>query len=222
MSSFQAPIDVLNSLKRSANKRKQDNLHIVYEVCAEMVELGHVDLLAAQVGRMSAARGGVAAQTIRNATGKDYQALIAAWRECVSKVSKRGKPSVNATGDEDLLRRIADPALRALFGTIISERNQLRGEVAVLRVNSNITIDMRPLAGRTHVGSDGDVIHVVTGSDTLAESERASLAKAVSPAFLEGEGWREDEAGRVLNSKGRALFDVGFTIALRKVLGVVK
>jgi len=52
----------------------------------------------------------------------------------------------------------------------------------------------------------------------FTSSEREALHKAVSPQFLEEQGWREGSHGEILNAKGRTLFEVGFARAIRKAL----
>jgi hypothetical protein len=60
---------------------------------------------------------------------------------------------------------------------------------------------------------------VVMMKAQLTASEREALQKAVSLQFLEEQGWREGSHGEILNDKGRTFFEVGYTKAIRKVLG---
>lgn len=120
--------------------------------------------------------------------------------------------------EDDLLRRIDDPALRSLLGGIVAERNRLRGEVNLLRANANVVIDRRTLPGQVRVMPEGQVMQVLPALEHLTHSEIAALHKAVSPAFLRHEGWHEGPDGQIVNAKGRTLFDIGFANAVRKVL----
>lgn len=62
-----------------------------------------------------------------------------------------------------------------------------------------------------------DGVEVFEGA-RLTDSERRALEKAVSAAFLQGEGWTEGPHGEIRNARGRNVFDVGFSTAIRKVV----
>jgi hypothetical protein len=120
--------------------------------------------------------------------------------------------------EEDLLRRIDDPALRSLLGGIVAERNRLRGEVNLLKRNTHVVIDRRTLPGHAHVTPEGQVMQVLSPLANLTESETAALRKAISPKLLGQEGWREGQHGEIINAKGRTIFDIGYANAIRKLV----
>lgn len=120
--------------------------------------------------------------------------------------------------EDDLLRRIPDPALRSIFGTIVAERNRLRSKINVLRSYANIAVDRPVLPGNIAV-ADGQITQVLTPGDRLLPTKRETLARAISFKFLEQEGWREWPNGEALNAKGRKLFELGYGTAIRKTLG---
>ena len=66
---------------------------------------------------------------------------------------------------------------------------------------------------------DGHPIAVLTMDAQLTESEREALRHAVSAPFLDDQGWRTGTHGEILTERGRTVFKVGFTRAIRKVLG---
>lgn len=214
------PDEVLKSLKKGARPQKQRNLDIIHQVCAELHRLGSRDFSLATVGRMSEERGGMSQRAIYNKTSAEFQGLIKAWTAFSEMPQKKSEAKAQPAplAENDLLRKIGDPALRALFGGIIAERNRLRAEINLLKANTNVVIDKRVLPGYVDVTPQGQIVQVLEGTAGLAESEKTALAKAIAPEFLRQEGWVEGENGEIHNNRGRKLFDVGFANAIRKVL----
>ena len=62
-------------------------------------------------------------------------------------------------------------------------------------------------------------IAILELSSQLTPSEREALEKAISPEFLEEQGWHEGDYGEIVNDRRRILFEVGFARAIRKILG---
>lgn len=214
------PDQVLQHLKNGTRLQKQRNLDIVHEICAELHRLGTRDFSLATIGRMSEERGGISKNAIYNKAAKEFQSLIEAWRtfSAGAKAHKAmPRTDARANTDEDLLLKIPDVAVRSIVGMVVAERNRLRAEVKVLKGNTNVVIDKRVLPGQVQVAPNGQVVQVLE-SGGLSQTEKASLRKAVSPAFLAQEGWSEGENGELYNERGRVLFDVGFANAIRKIL----
>jgi hypothetical protein len=167
---------------------------------------------------MSEARHGMSRNALYNKASQDFRTLIAAWSAFAGQPDTKQPAPPKPLPEEDLLRRVEDPALRSLLGGIVAERNRLRGEVNLLKRNASVVIDRRTLPGHAHHLPEGQVIQVLSPLANLTESEVAALRKAVSPEFLSQEGWREGPHGEIVNAKGRTLFDVGFANAVRKLL----
>jgi hypothetical protein len=213
------PDQVLETLKSGVRPQKQRNLDIIHAVCRELHELGSRDFSLATVGRMSEARHGMSRNALYNKTSEDFRTLIAAWSTFAGEPAKRQLSPLKPLAEEDLLRKIDDPALRSLLGGIVAERNRLRGEVNLLKRNASIVIDRRTLPGHAHVTPEGQVMQVLSPLANLTDTEIAALRKAIAPEFISQEGWREGPHGEILNAKGRILFDIGFANAVRKLLG---
>jgi len=213
------PEQVLGALKNDARPQKRRALDVVNAVCAELHKIGGRDFSVATIGRLSEQRGGPSMRTLYNAQSEHYRILIKAWAECArAAAGTSAGAAAKPLAEDDLLRRIPDPALRALFGTIVAERNRLRSEINVLRSHTNIVVDRRVLPGNIAV-ADGQITQVLTPGDRLLPMEREALARAISFKFLEQEGWREGPNGEILNAKGRKLFELGYGTAIRKTLG---
>jgi hypothetical protein len=102
---------------------------------------------------------------------------------------------------------------------IITERDKLRGQLNALKSQTQVTVDRRPLGAMVASAPDGAQVTVLSMAAQLTRSEREALQKAVSADYLEERGMREGTHGEILNDRGRTLFEVGFTRAIRKVLG---
>jgi hypothetical protein len=213
------PNDLFNTLTVDTRQQKRRNLEVMHEVCAELYRLGSLDFSLATVGRMSQERGGMSQRALYNSTSGDFKTLIRAWASFAApdkRKSAEPRSRDNLT-DNDLLQKIPDPALRALLGQAIAERDRLRGEVKLLRANANVVVDRRVLPGHINVTPKGEVIQVMS-SVGLSETEKQTLQWAISAEFLTQEGWSEGANGEILNSCGRKLFDIGFINAIKKTL----
>lgn len=214
------PTQLFDALYAESRPQKKRNLRIMQEVCAELHRIGSKDFSLATVGMMSQERRGVSKRALYNSTSQDFKTLIRAWETFATtsnqRVSER-KSRVSIPDDQNLLLNINDPAMRALVGYIIADRDRLRGEVKLLRSQSNVVIDRRVLPGHINITSEGQVIQVVSSAD-LSDTEKQALDRAISTNFLKQEGWSEGENGEIVNARGRKIFDIGFANAIRKVL----
>ncbi|MBF8176060.1 gamma-mobile-trio protein GmtX [Herminiimonas contaminans] len=214
------PTQLFDALCAESRPQKQHNLQIMQEVCAELHRLGSRDFSLSTVGMMSQERGGLSKRALYNSTSQDFKTLIRSWATFATigtqRTSER-KSRDSIPDDRNLLLNISDPAMRALVGYVIADRDRLRGEVKLLRSQASVVIDRRVLPGHINITAEGQVIQVMSSVD-LSDTERQALDLAISREFLEQEGWTEGKNGEILNSRGRKIFDIGFANAIRKVL----
>lgn len=210
------PDDLLEQLKANANTRKQKNLDLIHAVCREQYERGSKDFSVATISRIAQERGGPVTSTIHNKTGDDFKGLIKAWANHTGGVTRKlRKPTNNPVWD--MLDLIPDPAVRSVMGAVLAENKKLRGEVNLLNQHANITIDYRDKSGEgPEAARTGEYLPADVG---LTVTEKEALHHAISEKFLKDEGWKEDKHGRILTDKGSPLFRIGFTTAIRKILG---
>ncbi|MYN00844.1 alpha/beta hydrolase [Pseudoduganella sp. DS3] len=214
------PSELLKTLTAEARPQKRRNLEVMHEVCAELYRLGSLDYSLATVGRLSQERGGMSQRALYNSTSGDFKTLVRAWANFAAPIKKSPSDSRSRDSlltDNDLLQKIADPALRVLLGHIIAERDRLRGEVKLLRANASVVVDRRVLPGHINVTPKGEVIQVMSSAG-LSDTEKQALIRAISAEFLSQEGWSEGANGEILNPRGRKLFDIGFINAIKKTL----
>ncbi|UZE95437.1 gamma-mobile-trio protein GmtX [Alkalimarinus alittae] len=209
------PSTVLADLKANSNSRKQRSLDIIYQILEGQSEETRPDYSIASIGKLSHSSGGPSEQSIRNKGGSDYRRLIEAWAE--SKGTNTKKPSISKSRlpnkAEDLLRRIEDPALRAIVGTIIAERNRFMAENRLLKAQCNITIDCRS----EEISTVSDKARNPLES-LLSVTEIEALRYAASPKLLEDNGWTTSKTGRLKDGNGKTIMKVGFTSAIAKLV----
>lgn len=210
------PDAVLDSLLvKGGRSNRRENLAKMHELCRKQHEAGSREFSLPTIGRLAETAGIMKGRALYNAPSADYRALIEAWAAYAGPAAP--KPPKTLASHEYLLR-IEDPAIRSIMQAIIAERDKLKAQLNVLKANTQVTVDRRPL-GATVASSPGmQPVAVLALSAQLTPSEREALQKAVSADYLEERGLKEGSHGEIVNGRGRVVFDVGFTRAIRKVL----
>ena len=216
---------ILADLKDDKVPRTQKNLDKLNDILKAYAGSGQRDFSIAQMGRVSAAEGGLGYEALRATKNKHYRTLIEAWAaKCKTTTKKPLSPtsrSKSVPQDNKLLERIPDPAVRALFGQIIAERNRYRKEVNLLKQHANITIDKRPVR-QFDASAEPSVEVLPSLSGILTESEKNALAYAISDECMEKHNWQTTQAGQVKDMEyNTEIFPRGFATGLRKLLGEV-
>jgi hypothetical protein len=188
----------------------------MHEICRRQHETGSRDFLLPAIGRLAEAESILKARALYNAQSADYRTLIDAWSAYAGPpAAKRQKPLAS----HDYLLRIEDPAIRSIMQSIIAERDKLKAQLNVLKANTGITVDRRPLGADLSVGARAQSVTVLSITAQLTPSEREALQQAISEEYLEERGLREGSHGEIKNQAGRTIFEIGFGRAIRKILG---
>lgn len=87
--------------------------------------------------------------------------------------------------------RIEDPAIRSIMQAIIAERDKLKAQLNVLKSNTQVTVDRRPLGATISASPGAEPVAVLALSAQLTPSEREALLKAVSAGYFEERGLKE-------------------------------
>ncbi|MHA6519355.1 gamma-mobile-trio protein GmtX [Pseudomonas aeruginosa] len=211
---------IFEDLKARATTRQAKSLTTLNEVLKAQYAAGERNFSIAEIGRLSAERGGPTAQTIRNKTGLVFRQLIEAW---AAQAGASMKAPVNPLAkankvpkDYELLQRITDPALRAVFGQIIAERNRFRNELNLLKAHSELIVDKRPAQKFDQIEANSAV--QVLPALNLNDMEIAALKAAVSDEFFESREWTVSPAGQVKDENRREVYKHGYVNAIRKIL----
>jgi hypothetical protein len=216
---------ILEDLKSSKTSRTKDSLDKLNALLEARFNAGEKDYSIATIGRVSKAEGGVGTVSIRNKTGEHFRLLIDAWATKANTTMK--KPPVpqsrklDTPSDMDLLKRLDDPAIRAVFGQIIAEKNKLKAENRILKQNAEVVVDMRPnqVIHAEQVHQDVEVLPSLDG--VLLQGDIEALEDAINEDKMAQRGWTVTKYGAVKDEYERPLFKNGFVLAIQKVLAQV-
>lgn len=210
------PDAVLESLlAKGARSNRRTGLAKMHELCCRQHESGSRDFSLPAIGRLAEAGGIMKGRALYNIQSADYRTLIEAWGAYAGPPApKPAKPLASS----EYLMRIDDPAIRSIMQAIIAERDKLKAQLNVLKSNSLVTVDRRPLGATISTASGVQPVTLLTPSAQLTPSEREALQNAVSAEYLENQGLREGSHGEIVNARGRTVFEVGFARAIRKLL----
>lgn len=216
---------ILEDLKSGKTKRTKDSLDKLNTLLETRFNAGEKDYSIATIGRISKADGGVGTVSIRNKTGEHFRLLIDAWATKANTTMK--KPPVpqsrllDVPSDMDLLKRLDDPAMRAVFGQIIAEKNKLKAENRILKQSAEVVVDMRPnqIVHAEQVHQEVEVLPSLDG--VLLQGDIEALEDAINEEKMAQRGWTVSKYGAVKDEHERPLFKNGFVLAIQKVLAQV-
>jgi hypothetical protein len=212
------PDAVLESLlAKGGRSNRRANLAAMHELCRRRHEAGSRDFSLAAIGRVAEADGILKGRALYNAQSADYRTLIETWAAYAGPPALKPKKTL---ASHEFLMRIDDPAIRSIMQAIIAERDRLKAQLNVLKANTQVTVDRRPLGASVVASSDSRPVAVLAMAAQLTPSEREALQKSVSVDYLEARGLREGSHGEIVNERGRTVFEVGFARAIRKLLGI--
>lgn len=214
------PDEVLEGLlatrPRSDRLRKLKTLHEICKTHYYRYDETLRDFSLPTIGRLCEEAGIFKSRVLYNAASRQYVDLILSWAAFSGVSSVRvSKESKSYGGKYPYLLKIGDPAIRSLVQSALVERDDLRTQVNLLKSQTNIIIDQRPLGSAFQGKANTTIVEVGL---RLTDSERRALEAAVSEKFLKQEQWTEGTHGEVLNASRRVLYDVGYLTAIRKVL----
>ena len=216
---------MLADMKIGKAQRTQDSLDKLNTLLESQFEKGAQDYSIATIGRLSKAEGGIGTVSIRNKSGEHYRNLIELWATKANTTMK--KPPIpqsrkhDTPTDMELLKRLDDPAMRAVFGQIIAEKNKLKAENHVLKHNSEIIVDMRPNQVSHSKQTSLNVEVLPSLGAVLLNADIEALEDAINEDKMARRGWVVSKYGAVKDEHGRSLFKNGFVLAIQKVLSQI-
>lgn len=184
-------------LAKGGRSHRRAKLMAMHEICRRHHESGSRDFSLPTIGRLAEAEGILKGRVLYNAQSADYRTLVSAWAAFV------GQPAPQAPkplASHEYLMRIHDPAIRSIMQTIIGERDKLKAKVNLLKSNTQVVVDRRPVGVRA-AGAAASLPGTMFGRhEQLTPSEREALQKAVLADQLEKQGLREGTHGEILNT----------------------
>lgn len=210
------PDAVLESLlAKGGRSNRLAGLAKLHEICRRQHETGSRDFSLPAIGRLAEGESLMKGRVLYNAQSADYRTLIDAWGAYAGPPAPKPRKTL---ASHEYLMRIEDPAIRSIMQAIIAERDKLKAQLNVLKANTQVTVDRRPLGATIAAAAGTQPVTVLAQSTQLTPSEREALQNAVSADYLENQGLREGSHGEIVNARGRTVFEVGFAGAIRKVL----
>lgn len=213
---------ILENLKFGKSQRTQDSLDKLNILLETRFNAKEKDYSIATIGRASKANGGISEVSIRNKTGEHFRLLIEAWATKAN-TSMKKPPAPHSRKNEiptdiELLKKLDDAVMRVVFGQIIAERNKLKAENRILKQNTEVVVDMRPMqnisSDQAHQG-----IQVLSALENLLlPSDVDALKDAIDENKISQLGWTVSEYGAVKDEYERPLFKSGFVLAIQKIL----
>ena len=214
-----AILDTLKDGKTAKTKASLDKLH---ETLSAYFDSGARDFSITTIGRVSEEDGGVGYQSIRATANKHYRDLVEAWAAKAKTTTKKPPvgPPKRMSQDHQLLERIDDAAVRALFGQIIRERDRYRSEANMLKNQTQMVIDKRPTT-YSEPQSDASVELLPSLKGICSENEIKALETVCTEEWLEKLGFKANALGQVKDELGTEILPRGFLTGLKKILGEI-
>jgi len=213
---------VLESLQNGKTARTKASLDKLNQTLQHYYQSGARDFSITTIGRMSVRKGGVGYESIRATANKHYRDLIEAWAAKAQTTTK--KPPVGSAKkngqDYQLLERIDDTAVRALFGQIIRERDRYKSEANLLKSQTKIVIDKRPTTF-TESQPKANVELLPSLKGICTDNEIKALRTVCTEEWLEKLDFQANALGQVKDEFGMEVLPRGFLTGLKKLLDEV-
>ncbi|QJP10017.1 gamma-mobile-trio protein GmtX [Pseudomonas multiresinivorans] len=191
---------MLEHLKSTGTARTHATLDAIYVVCEEQVARDSSDFSFATVARLGAGRGVPKAQSIRNATGAPYRALI----ESFATAHPPKKKVRRSTKADAWIDELPSARHKLLVNMLVAELAEARRVIKeVVPPNLEIYVDARKSA---------------RAAFKLDDVERRALEYLLSEDFMRKWNFKKGDRGDVLDAGGTRVFKPGTIAALEKAL----
>lgn len=194
------PKATLDHLQTVVSARTFKTLEAIYDVCQEQAERGISDFSYTTIERLGAKRGVPKAQSIRNAAGVHYRALI----ESFSAAAPAKKLKSSASKSDAWIDELPQARHRLLVQILKSELAEARKLIReVVPPTLEIYVDDR---------------NAPSGTFRLDDGERRALEHILSEDFLKKWKLSRGNKGDMLDENGERVFKPGTIDALEKAL----
>ena len=212
---------VLETLKDGKTKKTCASLDKLSQILGRYYKSGAKDFSITTIGRLSEENGGIGYQSLRATANKHYRELIEVWAVVAQTTTKKPLGPIKRTGqDYKLLERISDPAVRALFGQIVRERDRYKSESNMLKNQTKIIIDKRPVEFIAPQKVSHDQLPL-TLEKIFSDNEIRALQTVNTEEWLERLAFQANAMGQVKDEYGAEVLPRGFLTAIRKILGEI-
>lgn len=199
-------------LSRTSSSTKSRQLRNLAWVLLTQASARSLDYRVSTVSARTAACGGPTAQTIRNANGADYRALIDLFE---GEVEKPKAVPVSAGKEDALLAAIDNPSARNQVRLLLHDCASLRNQVNLLK--NQIAREAPPIPTVLSTPAQG-LPATAAGAIKISRSRREAIEHFVSEANMAMKKWRTNEHGALVDALDIEIARPGFVEALRQVL----
>lgn len=207
-------VEVKAEILARSNPRKCKNVEAVWQVLEAMRAKGVVVLTINTVGRACEEEGVFKEQSIRNASGADYRALILAYAANIgaatAHVPRKAQSSLEAT-----IHNIKDLDVRTRLNALIAENGNQRAEINRLKEAFK---SFRPLETKAPSSPIPSYHNPEIIPPNPQRFDLVPLQKFISDEFLDDNRWCVDQHGAIRDANGDRLTPVGFVPALSAIL----
>ena len=200
------PKAMRDHLKTLTKAKTHATLDAIYEVCQAQVTRGLSDFSVTTIARLGEGRGVPKAQSIRNATGAHYRALIESFAAAHPPIIDKKK----VTKADAWIEEIPSVRHRQLVYILLSQLNEARNLIRdFVPPGSEIYVDDR--RGVSHPGDE-------RGTHRLDNVERRALEYILSEDFMKKWNFKKGDKGDVLDEGGTRVLKPATINAIDKVL----
>lgn len=196
-----SPEELLEKLKDSSSQKTCQTLDAIYQICVEQERRGLNEFSVATIARLGYKRGVPKAQSLRNATGEKYRALIRSFEERNAAKSPRSKDK----SEDDWIEEIQNPKHKLLARIQASQLAAANKKIKEF-VPPGTRIEI--LDYQSDKGDGG----------ALSSLERRALEYIVSDEFLDNWRFAVSEFGEIVDSSGSVVLKAATVDAVKKAL----
>lgn len=193
----------------------------LHAICRQNFEAGSRNFSIPVIGKECEAQGIIKSRALYNAKSADYKTLIDAWAVFSEAENEGAKPDAEAPlSAAKYVFGILDPVINARVLELIRDRDNLKVRVSLLQANNKAleeTIKKLPKYDAKPAAPRGRPLKNVSIWE-LKPDDVEALKKAISPDFIESQGWRPGSKGEVLDSQGGTVYEPEYRQAIKKVL----
>lgn len=207
---------VLRRTLADSGERRQQTIDGLVAVLKDLKAKGTRTYTVAVVGRACQDAGVLNTQSIRNAAGASYRALIEAFAKEVGAGTSH-TPPVRQTPLEEAIATIADKDIRTRLRALLAEVKGLRNERDTLSAAfKRVTMPSSPATA----GAGAAITADEPAGELLppTQFDLAPLAEFISERWIDRKGWVVDDQGALRDEEADRLTPNGFVPALQTAL----
>ncbi|TXM93887.1 gamma-mobile-trio protein GmtX [Methylobacterium sp. WL116] len=202
-------------LSRTSSTTKCRQMRNLAWVLTTHANARSTDFRVVTVGTRTAACGGPTAQTIRNANGADYRALIEVFAGEVQGSTKAVTKEVSGSGEDALLASIENLSARNQVRLLLHDCAGLRNQVNLLK--HQIAREAPPMPTALSRPAQGNSPSAPQ-SILISKARRESIEHFVSESNMSMKRWRTNEYGALVDAFDVEIARPGFVDGLKQIL----